>query len=253
MKIQFMSDLHLEYADNVEFLSRLPHAVTGDVLVLAGDILYLGDDRMQESSFLKWAADNFEQVLITPGNHEYYGGRDMHATGDSWEYKLAPNVGYYNNKVVTIGDTDFIMSTLWTHIPAARRRIMGYYLNDFHRIRYDGGDYSPADYNAEHARSLDFIKQAVAGSTAPRRVVVTHHVPTLLCSPPKFKGGKFESAIVADLTEYIRRAPIDYWIYGHSHINLVANIGGTRVVSNQLGYVFRGENEWNRFDFSRHI
>ena len=42
---------------------------------------------------------------------------------------------------------------------------------------------------------------------------------------------------------YIKDSDIDYWIYGHSHYNVDVEIGNTKCVSNQLGYVFHGEHE----------
>ena len=41
MKIQFVSDLHLEFADNRAYLKEHPLEVTGDILLLAGDSVYL--------------------------------------------------------------------------------------------------------------------------------------------------------------------------------------------------------------------
>ena len=37
MKIQFMSDLHLEFAENSRYIKHNEFPATGDVLVLAGD------------------------------------------------------------------------------------------------------------------------------------------------------------------------------------------------------------------------
>lgn len=254
MRIQYLSDLHLEFKDNAEFLKTHKMRATGDVLVAAGDILYLDDKAVKDSFFIRWAADNFEQVLLVPGNHEYYGGHDVADGGGSWEYKLMDNVSYYNNKVVTIADTDFILSTLWSHIPPENEQPISIFLNDFHRLRYGGRAFTPSDYNREHARSLAFVREAVGSSKARHRIVVTHHVPSRLCTPKKLaviRNGTLEPAFTVDLTDYIRTAPIDYWIYGHSHVNVDALIGHTRVTSNQLGYVFRGENEWNGFCFTR--
>ncbi len=43
MKIQYMSDLHMEFQENSRYLKNNEFPVTGDVLVLAGDIFYLKD------------------------------------------------------------------------------------------------------------------------------------------------------------------------------------------------------------------
>ena len=40
MKIQFVSDLHLEFPDNRAWLAAHPLEVAGDILLIAGDTAY---------------------------------------------------------------------------------------------------------------------------------------------------------------------------------------------------------------------
>ena len=112
-----MSDLHLELTDNSRYIKNNEFPVTGDVLVLAGDIFYLRNDVAPLGRFWKWASANYRQVLIVPGNHDYYGRYDVMTKGMQWSWKFKKNVGYYQNQVVRIDNVDFILSTLWSHIP----------------------------------------------------------------------------------------------------------------------------------------
>ena len=41
MKIQYASDIHLEFSDNLRFVKGMPFDVVGDILILAGDTGYL--------------------------------------------------------------------------------------------------------------------------------------------------------------------------------------------------------------------
>ena len=53
--------------------------------------------------------------------------------------------------------------------------------------------------------------------------------------------------------ELIADSRIDAWIYGHSHTNIDTVIGGTRIISNQMGYVFENEHLMNGFDPAKFI
>ena len=241
MRIQYASDLHLEFYDNSVFMARGPLKVAGDVLVLAGVTLPLREfDSYKRHHFFDWCAANYRETFLVPGNHEYYRD-DVAAYPESWEKALRPNVRMCENKVVRVDDTDFILSTLWTHIPYKAWPKLKKGMSDFTLIRDGNYILAAGAYNALHERDLTFIKKAVSESGAARKVVVTHHVPSTLLVSPEFKGSALESGFTVDLTDYIRNSGVDLWVYGHSHRSIEKLIGHTRVVSNQIGYVAYGE------------
>ncbi len=67
MKIQYASDLHLEFADNWRYLKAHPLEVTGDILLLAGDIGYLGDDNYSKHPFWDWASGELQGGALLHG------------------------------------------------------------------------------------------------------------------------------------------------------------------------------------------
>ena len=150
MRIQYMSDLHMELCDNLRYIKANEFEVEGDVLVLAGDTFYLRDTIAPQKKFWNWASKNFRQVLLVPGNHEFYSDGDVTAKGDSWQWMIRDNVGYYYNKLVRIDDTDFILTTLWSRIPESDMYLVQRGINDFRQILYDGHRLSPDDFNLEH-------------------------------------------------------------------------------------------------------
>ena len=166
MKIQYMSDLHLEFSDNSRWLKYNELPVTGDVLVLAGDIFYLKNKVAPLSNFWKWASANYRQVLIVPGNHEYYNYCDVMDKGLQWKWLFKNNVGYYQNQVLRIDDTDFIISTLWSQIPPPDEYFVWKGMNDFRQIMYKGKLLQTEEFNQMHSFCLDFIKQSLVETTA---------------------------------------------------------------------------------------
>ena len=252
MKIQYASDLHLELSGNSKYVKEIPFEVTGDVLVLAGDTAYLRDKNLPNSKFWEWASENYREVFLVPGNYEYYGFGDVLENGDSWSREILPNVHYYQNKVVRVDDTDFILTTLWSRISPADEFVIWRGMNDFHQICYGGNLFLPSNFNDEHEKCLAFIKKSVAESDAKHIVVVTHHLPTMAVVAPHHKKSPLNTAFAVDLHDYIADSRIDVWIYGHSHTNIDTEINGTKVVCNQLGYVQRGEHEYG-FDGRKFI
>lgn len=243
LSIQYASDLHLEFAENSRYLEEHPLQVTGDVLVLAGDVCYLGNNCARHP-FWDWAADNYQQVVVVAGNHEFYDGFDMDGLHDGWTYKIRPNVAYHYNDVIRIGDADLILTTLWSHIRIEDSGATQMRVNDFRRIRCGDKPLDWVRFNEEHHRCFHFLNDRVKSSMAKHVVVATHHLPSFSLLPPEFKGSNINGAFVVDLDGFIAANEVDYWIYGHSHRNIDAQIGATRCVSNQLGYV-RADEHFN--------
>jgi len=242
MKIQYASDLHLEFADNWRILKQEePMNVCGDILVLAGDIGYLGDDNYQTHPFWDWASENYQQVIVALGNHEFYKFYNLSSMHDGLIGEIRPNIHYYYNAVVHIQDIDIIVSTLWANITLEDAYITEHSVTDFRRILYGENILTFADFNREHKRCLEFIKQSVADSSAKNKIVVTHHVPSFQLMSPEFLGSHINGAFTVELADYIATSGIDYWIYGHSHRNIDKTIGTTRCVCNQFGYAFHNE------------
>ena len=100
MKIQYASDLHLEFLENTTFLKNNPLRVTGDILILAGDIAYWKENGYEEHPFWDWVSQNYKQVIVIPGNHEFYMYYDVATIGNGVEIPTRENVifTYKRNK-----------------------------------------------------------------------------------------------------------------------------------------------------------
>ena len=251
MKIQYASDLHLEVKSNSKYLEKNPLRVSGDILILAGDIHVFNEEDFMENPFWDWASQNYKQVICSFGNHEFYNGYDLSTLKDGFKYKIRDNVYYYYNCVIKIGDIDIIVSTLWSYIHNEYKEDCQFSVNDFKLIKY-GNDYLTTDlFNKEHKKCFEFIKKAVKKSKAKEKIIVTHHVPSNLLTAKPFLGTSINEAFTVDLTDYLKKCGANYWIYGHSHRNIESIIGKTNCLCNQLGYVMSAEN--TTFDHGKYF
>jgi predicted phosphodiesterase len=258
LRIQFVSDLHLEFEQNRLWLEENPLEVTGDILLIAGDTAYLdvpesGRDTYSQYAFWDWASEHYKQVIVCLGNHDFYGYYDLATMPEGYCKQIRHNVHAYYNKVVSLGDVDIIVSTLWSFIEPFDAYQTEKGVSDFYRIMYNGHRLTADDFNAEHERCFDFIRKAVKESKAQTKIVLTHHVPTQQCTAKEFRGSTINGAFTVELGNYIAGSDIDYWIYGHSHRNIDAQIGKTKILSNQLGYISHGEFLRNGFKLGKMI
>lgn len=248
MKIQYASDLHLEFAENSEYLQKNKLLPAADILILAGDITYLRED-FYEHPFFDYVSRNWQQVYWIPGNHEFYWGTDMELYDFSVPINIRKNVFLVNNQTLKIDDVHFIFSTLWSEISPQNAPIIEKNVADFHAIILNGNKLTAKNFNQLHKNALSYIKAECKRLSVEKKAIVTHHLPSVQCNALEFAGSKINSAFCTDLTDYISKSTAAIWIYGHSHRNMPEiEIGKTRLVTNQLGYVSYGENLGFRHD-----
>ena len=249
MRVQYASDLHLEFGENSRWLKEHPLIPSADILVLAGDIGYLGDDNYISHPFWNRVSEDFNQVIVVPGNHELYKFFDINELHNGWQLEIRHNVRVCYNSVIALNEeTDLIASTLWAHIPPSEEYLTERCVSDFKRIRNGEFRLSAQRFNEEHEVCRNFIEKAVSESNAERIVVATHHVPSFALMAEEFKDSSINGAFTVELAGMIAESRINCWIYGHSHRNIDKMIGSTRCVSNQLGYVFQNEHNTFRRD-----
>lgn len=240
MKIQYCSDLHLEFPLNKIHLASHPITPTGDILILAGDIMLLSEiDKHHD--FLLWISDHFRETYWVPGNHEYYRS-DLSERSLILNEKLFPNVSLVNNVTIQLEDIELVFATLWSKIDRAKEYAILRTMADFHLIRKAGKKISVNDYIELHETCLTFLNDALAQVTPAERVVVTHHLPTYLNYPAKYLGSDLNSAFATELSDLITQSGAAYWIFGHHHQRVPDfTVGSTVLTNNQLGYVEYGE------------
>ncbi len=250
MKLQYYSDLHLEFQENKNYLKCFPLKPEGEILLLAGDVM-LFMLMKEQNDFFNYCSDNFETTYWIPGNHEYYHF-DLAGVKTPLNEKIRENVFLLNNQTITYKDVELIFSTLWSHIPPQFEYIVQQSVNDFNFIKQNGKTITTKDFNALHKTDFDFLQTALAKPSDKQRIVITHHVPTLMHYPEQYKNSNINAAFAVELFDTIESSNATHWIYGHHHCNTPAfKIGNTNMLTNQLGYV--QNNEHKNFNHSATI
>ena len=249
MRIQYCSDLHLEFEQNRKYLLNNPLSVSGDILILAGDITPLHDEHFK-NKFFSFVADNYKQVYWVPGNHEFYY-KDLKEFNSSFSIELRSNIHIVNNIELIFENIKFVFSTLWSKISQINEKVIEQSVSDFSCITNKNKRIKSSDFNKLHTDSFDFIKQSLTNKHS-KTIVVTHHLPSSLCNSVIHAKSTINEAFCVDLTQYIEQCNANFWIYGHSHFNQKPLlIGNTIMLTNQLGYV--QQNEHNSFRHNAYL
>lgn len=241
MTTQYASDLHLEFPKNREYIKAHPIEPVGDIMLLGGDIVPFREME-KHKDFFDYLSDHFEKTYWIPGNHEYYGF-DLAEKCGTFNEAIRENLFLLNNTSVVYQDVKLIFSTLWSQIDTENASVIHQELNDFHRIKYKAAPLSVKHFNGIHKESLHFVERELSMSQHPKKVMVTHHVPTLRNYPLQYLKSPLNKAFAIELDDLIARTQPAYWVYGHHHYNTHDfSIGNTRLLTNQLGYLDNDEN-----------
>ncbi|MDH4451504.1 MAG: metallophosphoesterase [Rhodoferax sp.] len=254
MKIQLLSDLHLEAHPDLH-ATPLPGA---DVLVLAGDIgsyqpgsQLAGDDFGLErfSPLRGWPVP----VLFVPGNHEY----------DTLDFDLAHarlratcerlGILWLERATAVLDGVRFVGTTLWTDFdalaakePSERQlkardkafRAANYYLKKARTTR-TGEPWLAHGLREQALACQAWLREALDQPHAGPTVVVTHFAPSLLSADPRYGLVPGTAGFCNALDALLPRA--DLWLHGHLHAPSDYRLGTCRVVANPLGYLRKNE------------
>lgn len=248
MRIQLVSDLHLEFADIL-----IKNAGETDVLILSGDIMVASKVHRPESEygirfrdFLKRCSFQFPHVVYVMGNHEFYDSGKFFGSIDDMRAAcgIHPNIYLLERDCKQIDDVLFVGGTLWTDMnnfdPLTLHAVRDM-MNDYRAIRNDKMGYTPlkpADTVERHRQTRDYIKLIVEENKDKKVVVVGHHSPSYQSCHEMYKHDYvMNGAYHSDLSEImLDNTHIKLWTHGHTHHPFDYVIGETRIVCNPRGY-----------------
>ncbi|MGL5234088.1 MAG: metallophosphoesterase [Empedobacter falsenii] len=229
MKIQYISDLHLDRQQNRIFFEKNPILPHAEYLILAGDIIPINQIDLIDS-FLDHISQVFTKVFWLPGNHEFYG-LDYNEY-QSCTIPIRENIFLVNNQSIIIDDYELLFSTLWSNLDLDKRWFLQYHINDFKYIKYKKDHIDALDYNEFHTDSLAFLTNALNQIDSRKVIVITHHCPILLSLKDQ---ESFQSVYCSQLDDMILKYQPLYWLYGHTHTsNNLIQVSVTKLLTNQF-------------------
>ena len=266
MKIQLLSDLHLEVHPHF-----VPQPTPGaDVLVLAGDIgSYqsgslldaMGDSDFGLGRFAHWPVP----VIFVPGNHEY-DAQDFDAAHARLR-ATCERLGliWLERESVVLHGVRFVGTTLWSDFDALaehegssdlarrlRQRDKAFRAANFY-LKKTGGTRDEAAFLAPAVREQgllcqQWLRETLATPFDGPTVAVTHFAPSLHSADPRYGLVPGTAGFCNALDDCL--APVQLWLHGHLHAPLDYTVQGAhpsgtpwqcRVVANPLGYARKAE------------
>lgn len=237
MKVQIISDLHLEFGRKImDFINPV-----GEVLVIAGD---LAVGKELEYALLNIADKVKIPVIYVPGNHEFYHGSYEVLTrwlnNKKKDFKKK-NVHVLTCNTLEIDGVTFIGAIGWTDGSLIKNNPLHQFklgFSDFRTIsdfvKNDGGQ-------IWGRKDIKFIVSKLL-TTSNKTVVITHHAPSYQSCAPSFYHSELNAFFLNNWDSIIEQYQPKLWIHGHVHNSNDYHIGDTRIVCNPYGYQGRDVN-----------
>jgi len=271
MKIQLLSDLHLEV--HPQFAPE--PAPDADLLVLAGDIgSYQNDSQVAGDNFGLERFSPLPQwggwptpVVFVPGNHEY----DMQDFDAAHERLLRTcDRLWLERETLELDGVRFVGTTLWSDFDALadheqctdltrrlRLRQKAFRAANFYLAK-TGTTRAGAPWLAEPMREQAlachaWLEEALARPFDGPTVAVTHFAPSLRSADPRYGLAPGTAGFCNALDHLLPRATL--WLHGHLHAPSDYTVQGQqtdgtpwqcRVVANPLGYARKNEQAFFR-------
>ena len=239
MKIQIVSDLHLE--SSYLFLP----ITDADITAFAGDIAP-GMNGVQHAG--QHALRTGKPVVYVCGNHEFYR-YDINSlrrkipelTAQPADY-MGPAFHFLDNSEAIINGVRFLGCTLWTDfmlfgwdLQEACLHKGQSCLNDFRLIHNGENYFTVLDSIRMHDESVEWLEKKLKREPfAGKTVVISHHAPSYQSVLPRYAKDLLSACFASKLDHLLGFSEL--WIHGHMHDSLDYEAKGTRVVCNPRGY-----------------
>jgi Icc-related predicted phosphoesterase len=212
------------------------HNEGADILVIAGDVTN-GNNRHIAKDFINEKCEEFEHVIMVPGNHEYYC-REIREVDLYWKTNahLAKNFVYLTRDYWIHPDAEYMFHgcTLWSDISnPIDRYCVANSLADFGTI----AGMTPNVYQCLHQQDKMWLDDNLTMFKDDfKHVVITHHAPHWYSLHERFKYADNNAGFITDLDWMFVKHKIKLWMHGHVHNSFDYHVCGTRVVCNPAGY-----------------
>lgn len=241
MKIQVLSDLHVDY-NKYRYTAGASLLTECDVVVIAGDTSNSGKDSIQ------WARMHFGAdmpIVMVLGNHEFYHGEVHTRLEEARETAAKKNIHLLENDRIEINGVEFLGCTLWTDYQLFGDSITlktmamddaQWGLSDHHYCQWGSMRFEPKHALQWHIKSRQWLETMFQTHPSQPRVVVTHHGISFRSVAPRFQDDRLTPAFASNLDELVLKSKARFWVHGHTHDRFRYNIGSTEVTVNPYGY-----------------